>query len=72
MKMEKYSHPDFKHSYLITEEVLHYGTGRRWIMQQLDEKGSIVPRDHTIGDQAEYDKLIAALNEQGWRTLLEG
>lgn len=70
MKIETYSHPNFKHRYMITEEVLHFDAQKRWVFQQIDEKGAILPREIPLNLE-EYNKMIAQLNEQGWKTLLE-
>ncbi len=71
MKVETYGHPDHKHRYLITEESLHYDSGKRWILQQLNERGDILPREVPLTKE-DYDKMVAQLAEQGWKTLLEG
>lgn len=70
MKIETYSHPDFKHKFIITEEILEYGPQKRWVMQQLDERGSILPREAVL-NKSDYDKMIEQLSAQGWKTLLE-
>lgn len=70
MKIETYSHPNFKHRFMITEEVMHYDNGKRWIFQQMDERGSILQKEVHLNLE-EYNKMLAQLNEQGWKTLLE-
>lgn len=70
MNIQTYSHPDFKHRFMITEESLHFDNSKRWIMQQLDEKGTVVPREITL-NKADYEKMVEQLNQQGWKQLLQ-
>lgn len=70
MKMQTFTHKDFKHKFLLTEEQVHYGIGKRWTMQQLDEKGNLIPREEVL-NETQYANALRDFEQQGWKEFIQ-
>lgn len=69
MQMKTFAHPDHKHRYVIIEEQLHFGNGKRYVMQQTDQNGYFAPGEVTLTEQ-QFQNALSQFGEQGWKELL--
>jgi hypothetical protein len=69
MKMKTFCHDSFNHRFVIIEEQIHFGTGKRYVMQQTDQRGNFSPGEVVLTEE-QYQNALQRFDVQGWKQLL--